>query len=463
MSIKLISGTVPVRVLALFMLLSAAAQVPAQTQERKLANGLRVIVQEDHRAPTVVSMVWYKAGSMDEFNGTTGVAHVLEHMMFKGTKTVPAGQFSKIIAAAGGRDNAFTARDMTGYHQQLHKSQLPLAFRLEADRMANLVLSQPEFAKEIKVVMEERRLRTDDRPQSLVYEQLMATAFDSHPYRTPTVGWMSDLEHMRVEDARAWYRRWYAPNNAIVVVAGDVKPMEVFALAARFFGKIKPKALPERKPQDEPPQRGIRRVTVKAPAELPYLLMGYHAPVLRDVETDREPYALEMLAGVLDGNEAARLNSSLVRGEKIANAVGAGYDSTARGPGLFMISGVPGTGKTVAELEQALRRELAKIVTGGVSDEELKRVKSQVIAQQVFQRDSIFFQAMQIGSLETAGYPHQAMDLMIRKLQQVTAAQVQEVAKKYLVDESLTIAVLDPQPLDGRSPAAAPKGLRHAQ
>jgi zinc protease len=236
----------------------------------------------------------------------------------------------------------------------------------------------------------------------------------------------------------------------------------VFALADKYFGAIKPKILPQRKPQDEPEQRGIRRVTVKAPAELPSLVMAYRAPMLRDPEQDSEPYALDMLAGVLDGSEAARLNSSLVRGDKIAIAVDAGYDSTARGPGLFTVSGVPATGKTVAELEQALRRELAKIVTVGVTDEELKRVKAQVIAAQVFQRDSIFFQAMQIGSLEIAGYPHQSIDLMIRKLQQVTAAQVQEVARKYLVDDSLTIAVLDPQPLD-RIPAAPPKGLRHAQ
>ncbi len=441
----------------------AAAPALAQVAEHRLANGLRVIVKEDHRAPTVVSMVWYKAGSMDEFNGTTGVAHVLEHMMFKGTKNVPAGEFSKVVAAAGGRENAFTFRDYTAYHEQLHKSQLPLAFRLEADRMANLVLTKEEFDKEIKVVMEERRLRTEDRPQGLLYEQLMATAFTSHPYRSPVIGWMNDLENMTWNDAREWYERWYAPNNAIVVVVGDVNAAEVFKLAEQHFGAIKPKALPERKPQDEPVQLGIRRVSVKAPAELPSLMMAYRAPSLRDPERDSEPYALEMLAGVLDGHDAARLGSALVRTEKIATAVGAGYDSTQRGPAMFIISGVPSAGKTVAELEQALRRELAKIVSDGVNEQELKRVKSQVIAAQVFQRDSMFFQAMQIGSLETSDYPHQSMDIMLRKLQQVSAAQVQEVARKYLVDDNLTIAVLDPQPLAGRKPVAAPTGLRHGQ
>ncbi len=439
-----------------------AAGAYAQTSEYKLANGLRVIVKEDHRAPTVVSMVWYKAGSTDEFNGGTGVAHMLEHMMFKGTQAVPVGEFSKRIATAGGRDNAFTSRDATGYHQQLHKSQLKLAFELESDRMANLVLSPAEFTKELKVVMEERRLRTEDRAQSLVYEQLMATAFIAHPYRTPVVGWMSDLESMTWQDARDWYDRWYAPNNATIVVAGDVVAAEVFALADRYFGAIKPKTLPDRKPQNEPAQRGIRRITVKAPAEQPSLLMGYRAPVVRDVENDWEPYALEMLAGVLDGHDAARLNSALVRSEKIANAVGAGYDSTQRGPGMFMVTGVPSAGKSIAELEQALRRELAKIINDGINEDELKRVKAQVVSAQVFQRDSIFFQALQIGSLEIAGYPYKSMDIMIDKLRQVTPAQVQAVAKKYLVDESLTIAVLDPQPLDGAKPAVA-QGARHVQ
>ena len=427
-----------------------------QTSEHRLANGLRVIVKEDHRAPTVVSMVWYKAGSTDEVNGSTGVAHVLEHMMFKGTKAVPNGEFSKRIASAGGRDNAFTSRDATGYHQQLHKSQLPLAFELEADRMANLVLSPDEFAKEIRVVMEERRLRTEDRAQALVYEQLMATAFIAHPYRTPTVGWMSDLLSMTWHDARDWYDRWYAPNNAIIVVAGDVNPAEVFALANKYFGKLKPKTLPERKAQDEPPQLGIRRIAVKAPAEQPSLLMAYRVPILRDIEKDWEPYALEMLAGVLDGHAAARLNSALVRTEKIANAVGAGYESTQRGPGLFMVSGVPSAGKSAADLEQALRRELAKIVNDGITNDELKRVKAQVVSSQVFQRDSIYYQASQIGSLEIGGYPHKAIDTMIEKLRQVTPEQVQAVAKKYLLDDSLTVAVLDPQPLDPNKPAVAP-------
>src|SRR5512146_122381 len=253
---------------------AAACAAQAATESHMLGNGMQVIVKPDHRAPVVVSMLWYKVGSVDEVNGTTGVAHVLEHMMFKATRTVPTGDFSRLIAAAGGRENAFTSPDYTALYEMLQKSRLPLALRLEADRMENLVMSRQEFAKEIKVVMEERRWRTDDRPRELVYEHLMATALEAHPYRNPIIGWMNDLEHMRVEDARQFYERWYAPNNVILVVVGDVKPQEVFDLTERYFGPLKPKPLPERKPQDEPPQLGIKRLTVKAPAELPYVLMA---------------------------------------------------------------------------------------------------------------------------------------------------------------------------------------------
>ena len=212
--------------------------------ETRLPNGLKIIVRQDARAPTVAHMVWYRAGSMDEVNGTTGVAHVLEHMMFKGTARIKSGEFSRRVAAAGGRDNAFTSRDYTAYFQQVHKSKLELVMRLEADRMANLRLDDGEFAKEIKVVMEERRLRTDDQPRALLNETLMATAFKAHPYRTPVIGWMRDLETMKGADARDWYRIWYAPNNAVLIVTGDVHPQEVVRLAKKYYGVHKPKVLP---------------------------------------------------------------------------------------------------------------------------------------------------------------------------------------------------------------------------
>lgn len=431
-----------------------------QVSETVLDNGLKVIVKEDHRAPVVVSQIWYRAGSMDELTGTTGVAHALEHMMFKGTAKVPAGEFSQRIAAAGGRENAFTSRDYTAYFQQLQKDRLPLAFELESDRMRNLRLAGAEFAKEIQVVMEERRWRTDDNPESLVYEEFMATALDAHPYRHPTVGWMNDLNNMTVEDARRWYDAWYAPNNAILVVVGDVRPAEVFALARKHYGPIAERPLPVRKPHVEPPQLGVKRLNVKAPANLPYLLMGYRAPTLDDPKRDWEPYALEVLAGVLDGNDSARLKRALVKTSKVATAVGAGYDAMSRGPGLFLVDGNPSEGKTVLDVEAAVRAVIKEVQDGGVSEAELKRVKTQVIAAQVYQRDSTFYQAMLIGQTETIGFPHETLDLRIRKLQDVTAAQVRDVARKYLRDDRLTVATLDPQPMGDKAPAGPPAGMR---
>lgn len=441
-----------------------SSEALARTHEFILGNGLRLIVKEDHRSPVVISQIWYKAGSIDEVNGRTGVAHVLEHMMFKGTKKVPGGEFSRLIAAAGGRENAFTGQDYTAYFQQLHKSRLPLAMELESDRMRNLVLTEEEFSKEIKVVMEERRLRTDDQARALVHEKLMATSYQSHPYRHPVIGWMNDLQNMTVGDARQWYERWYAPNNAVLVVVGDVDPKQVFDLARKYYGPIKSQSvtvLDQRKPQIEPQQLGIKRLTVKAPAQLPYIEMAYHAPALREPETDWEPYALEMLAGVLDGNESARLNKVLVREQRVASAAGASYDSTARGPAAFYLDGTPSEGKTVADVEAALRVEIEKLLRDGVTEEELARIKAQVVAGHVFQLDSMFFQAMQIGQLESIGLSHRDVDTILRKLQAVTAEQVRDVAKKYLKDDNLTVAVLDPQPLEQKAPAAVPAGLRH--
>jgi zinc protease len=462
-SVQRVAALAVTSLLAALLALPAVAAAPSQAVEHKLSNGLRIIVKPDHRAPVVVVMVWYRVGSMDEVNGKTGIAHALEHMMFKGTKEIPAGEFSRIIAEAGGRDNAFTNRDYTGYFETLHKSHLPLALKLEADRMSNIALTREEFEKEIRVVMEERRLRTEDRARSVVFEELIATVLKAHPYRQPVIGWMNDLENMRVEDAREFYDHWYAPNNAVVVIVGDVTAPEAFKLVEQHFGKLPQKTLPVRKPQEEPVQRGIKHLTVKAPAELPYVVMAYRAPVLRDPEKDWEPYALDMLSYVLDGNEAARLNRTLVRTDRIASSADASYDGIARGPGMFYLSATPNTGKTVADAEQGLRREIAKIINEGVNEDELKRVKAQAVASHVYQRDSMFYQAQQIGSMEMAGISHRTIDLMLEKLKAVTAEQVQAVAKKYLVDDALTVAYLDPQPLSAKPPAASPSGLRHVE
>jgi zinc protease len=439
----------------------AVGSAQAAVTDVTLDNGLRVIVQEDHRAPVMVSQVWYRAGSMDEFNGTTGVAHVLEHMMFKGTQAVPPGEFSKKIAAAGGRENAFTSRDHTAYFQQMQKDRLELAMQLEADRMANLVISDELFAKEIQVVMEERRLRTDDQPQSVVYERLMSTAYQTHPYRRPIIGWMDDLQNMTGQDARDWYARWYAPNNATLVVAGDVQADAVVALAKRYFGGLPARALPARKPQDEPVQVGSKRIVVKAPAQLPYLLMVWHAPTLKDWQKDTTPYALQILAGVLSGNDSARLQKSLVKTQQVAVNASAGYDAVARGPGMFMVDATPAPGKSVAALEHAIRSELERVQREGISAAELARVKAQVIAADVYQRDSLFYQAMQLGEYAIAGLPPEALVRRVDKLRAVTAQEVQAAAQQWLKDDQLSVAELDPQALQPQARRASVPGVRH--
>ena len=438
------------RISFLFLLFAqlswAADKNPSDTHEFLLNNGLKLIVREDHRAPTVVHMVWYRVGSMDETNGRTGVAHVLEHMMFKGTDKVKAGEFSRLVAAVGGRENAFTSRDYTAYFQQVEKSKLEEVIKLEADRMSNLNFDDAEFLKEIQVVMEERRLRTEDNPSSLLNESLMATAFMSSPYRHPVVGWMNDLQNMTASDARDWYRSWYKPNNATVVITGDVDSQQVLAIVEKYYGTVAAKELPVRKPQIEPPQRGVKQTQVKAPADSAQLTMAWKAPRLEPGKLDEsDPYALELLTAVLDGYDNARLNRSLVKQEKVVNDVGVGYDMISRGPALFTISATLAKGKTVEQVQASIRKALDEIKQNGILESELKRIKVRILSEQIYKRDSIFGQAMEIGGTEMAGFSWKDIDYMLERMQSITPEQVQAVAKKYLVDDHLTIAVLDPQ------------------
>jgi len=424
----------------------AAGADSADTHEYRLSNGLKLIVREDHRAPTVAHMVWYRAGSMDEVNGKTGVAHVLEHMMFKGTEKVKTGEFSRLVAAVGGRENAFTSRDYTAYFQQVEKSKLDTVIQLEADRMSNLNFDDAEFLKEIQVVMEERRLRTEDNPSSLLNEAFMATAYMSSPYRHPVVGWMNDLQNMKAADARDWYRSWYTPNNATVVISGDVDPKQVLKTVEKYYGAVDAHELPVRKPQIEPPQKGIKQIQVKAPADNAQLTMGWKVPKLEPGKLDDvEPYALELLTGVLDGYDNARLNRTLVKQEKVVNDVGVGYDMISRGPELFLISTTMAKGKTVAQAQASIRKALEELKQKGILESELKRIKVRILSDQIYKRDSIFGQAMEIGSTEMAGFSWKDIDYMLQKMQTITPEQVQSVAKKYLIDEGLTIATLDPQ------------------
>jgi zinc protease len=428
-----------------------ASSTPAQVFT--LSNGMTLIVQPDRRAPTAVHMLWVRVGSMDEVDGTSGVAHVLEHMMFKGTPTVPEGGFSRRVAALGGRENAFTSRDVTAYHQQVPAQRLEEVMRLEADRFANNQWSDDAFQRELAVVKEERRQRVEESPQARMFEAFNAAAYQTHPYRRPIIGWPSDLDAMTPDDARAFYRRWYVPANAAVVVAGDVDVNTVRTLAEKHYGSLPARAVPTRKPQTEPVQAGERRLEFRGRAAQPLLMLGYKAPDLVTVDAQdaasQDALALTLLAGVLDGHSAARLERALVQGgvlgQRLADSVSAHYHVGGRGPQLFTLSAVPADGVTPQELEAALKAELARVAQNGVSEAELLRVKNQWSASEVYQRDSVFAQARELGSHWAQGWPVDSAATLMARLRAVTPEQVRSVAARWFSDTQLTVGLLKPE------------------
>ncbi|MGY6274052.1 M16 family metallopeptidase [Methylomonas sp. MgM2] len=453
------------RGMAAAMVLCPAFSVCAEegtVYEHVFANGMKILVKEDHRAPVVVSQVWYKVGSSYEPGGITGISHMLEHMMFKGTKAYPAGEFSRIVAENGGQENAFTGSDYTAYFQTLEKSRLEISFKLEADRMRNLDLKAEELEKELQVVTEERRMRTDDKPRAKTLEQFNAVAFSNSPYKHPVIGWPSDIANYKIDDLKAWYQLWYAPNNATLVVVGDVDPDQTVNLAKQYFAGLKPSDIKPLKPQTEIKQEGVRKLTVKAPAKLPYLMMGYKVPVLKTADPKWEAYALEVLAGILDGGNSARLTSRLVRGRQIAVSAGAQYDLNSRMADMFMLEATPAEGKSVLDLEYALKEEVYQLQSQLVSQEELQRIKAQVLADDIYQKDSNFYQAMELGLLETVGLGWQKAGEYVANINRVTAEQVRDVARKYLIEDTLTVAYLEPQPIADTPEAGKEIGGRHA-
>ena len=451
--------------LALGLNASALAQTPAPPaliQQFTLANGLTLIVKPDHRAPTVAHMLWVRVGAMDEVDGTSGVAHALEHMMFKGTPTVKAGEFSRRVAALGGQENAFTGSDNTGYYQQIPASQLEAVMRLEADRFAHNQWPDAEFKREIEVVKEERRMRTEESPRAQLGEQAAAVTFLASPYRRPVVGWMSDLDAMTPDDVRSFYRRWYVPANAAVVVAGDVDVAQVKKLADKYYGSIPARPVPVRKPRSEPAQVGLRQLDFKAPASQAYVSLAFKVPKLDAADlmpvtgaasptaaASREALALTVLSAVLDGYSGARLERALVQGaQRVADGAGASSGLIGRGPQLFTLDGVPAEGKTTRQVADALREQIRVIARDGVSEAELHRVKTQWIASETYKLDSVFSQARELGSNWVQGLPLDASARLMIQLRSITAPEVQAVAAKYFGDDQMTLATLLPQPMD---------------
>nr|WP_302173325.1 pitrilysin family protein [uncultured Hydrogenophaga sp.] len=434
---------------------ATAASAAARPVQYTLSNGMTLIVQPDRRAPTVAHMVWVRVGSIDEVDGTSGVAHVLEHMMFKGTPDLKPGEFSRRVAALGGRDNAFTSRDATAYHQQVPASRIEDVMRLEADRFARNQWADAEFAKEIEVVKEERRQRTEESPQARMFEAFNATLFQTSPYRRPIIGWMSDLDALTPQDAREFYRRWYVPANAAVVIAGDVDPEQVRVLAEKHFGRIEARPVPPRKPRDEVAQTGPRRMEYRAVTEQSLVALAWKAPRWTGGADeahragDRDALALTMLAAVLDGYSGARLDRALVQGQgmggkRVADNAGASFGLLGRGPQVFSMTAVPARGVTPEMASAALKTEVARIAREGVQPTELQRVKTQWRASDVYKRDSVFGQAQELGSYWVQGLGLDGGDRLMAALDAITPADVQRVAARYFSDDQLTTGVLLP-------------------
>ncbi len=426
----------------LLILLVYAKPVPAQdlkVTEKVLPNGLKVLLKEEHKAPVVTFQVWYKVGSRNEKLGTTGMSHLLEHMMFKGTKKYGPKTFSQTVMRNGGNDNAFTGKDYTAYFETFAADRIAISLELESDRMQNLLLDPKEFRSEREVVKEERRMRTDDDPTATMVEQMTAAAFIAHPYEWPVIGWMADINNITRDDLYSHYRLYYAPNNATIVVVGDFNTQALLPQIEKYFGRIPPGPRVPTVAAIEPKQLGERRIIVKKQAELPAVFAGYHTPDLKHPDS----YALEVLQGVLSSGKSSRLYKSLVYEKQLASYAGGDYDDIANDPNLFTVYAGVMPGKTADEVEKALYAELEKLKSAPVTDEELQKAKNQIEASFIMGQDSIFYQAMLLGQYETVAN-WRLLEKYVDNIRAVTKEDVQRVAKEYFSEDNRTVGILVP-------------------
>ncbi len=422
----------------LFFTLSASA---LDVKEYQLKNGLKLLVVENHKAPIVTFQIWYRIGSRDEPKAKTGISHLLEHMMFKGTKNYGPKTFSRLIQKNGGIDNAFTTKDYTMYYENLSSDRLELALELEADRMENLLIRPEDVRYERSVVMEERRMRYEDDPQNLLYEEVIATAFLVHPYRNPVIGWMDDIAALGPEDLRHHYGCFYRPDNAVVVVAGDVRAEDVYSLVKKHFGTIAPStpSLCKGRVTKEPPQQGKRIVYLKKEARLPYVMLAYHVPSF----PHRDAASLDVLSTIISG-KSGLLYKRLVRKDRIALNVFASYSGLYKDPFLFLFGGTPRPGIKAEELVEAILKEIESIKKNPPTEHELQKARNQVEASFIMGQDSIFFQAELLGMFEMIG-GWQLIDDYLKAIQTVTKEDVVQAARSYFREENLTVGILIPQ------------------
>jgi len=407
--------------------------------EHQLKNGLKVLLLKEPRAPIISLQVWYRVGSRNEELGKTGISHLTEHLMFKGTEKYGPKDFSRLVQKAGGNDNAFTSRNYTAYFENGPKTELPRWLEMEADRMRNLKVSQEDFDTEKKVVLEERRLRTEDDPVNFLMEEVMATTFKAHPYQWPVIGWFHDIETISRDEFLQYYRRYYSPNNCTVVVVGDIDPQETLKQIEATFGALPAGPPPPPVTALEPRQWGERRVVVHREAQLPFLIMAYHTPNWRDPDA----YPLEMLARVLSQGRSSRLYHNLVYKEKLALDAGADYNFDSTDPSVFTLYGQPLPGKTVPQLEAALEGEVKRLQTELVGEKELQKAKNQTVASFYMRLDSLFYRGMLLGRLETVA-KWTLIKEFVPKILQVTREDVRRVARKYLVANNRNVGILSP-------------------
>ncbi|OUU75341.1 MAG: hypothetical protein CBC29_03325 [Methylococcaceae bacterium TMED69] len=422
------------------------------TKEYRLKNGLKLIVQPDRRSPVVINQIWYKVGSVYEPSGITGISHFLEHLMFKGTKNLKEGEFSKIVASGGGNENAFTSFDYTGYYQKWGKQNLETSLRLEAERMTNLLFSDESVEKERQVVLEERTLRVDDSPKGMAYEKLRQLAYSGTTYGSSIIGSIKDISSISIKDLKNWYSRYYHPNNATIVIVGDVDPDTTFALVKKYFDAIPSAQQTSFSSKinitNRPTQSDHTIVTDKA--KTPYLIMGYMVPGLVQQKSDEgvaewEPYALDVLATILDGYQGARLESNIIRSKGLATTASASYSMTRLIPSLFTLSATPKDGIDIVDLRDGLIDEIEKIKQTPPDQVELGKVIAQTLANSIFQKDSVAYQGIILGSLDAAGLDWRLNDGYFEKIKQITPDNVSYVAKKYFDKDFLTTVMLKPK------------------
>lgn len=416
-----------------------------QVSEYTLTNGLKILIKEDHRAPVVVSQIWYKVGSSFEPKGETGISHLLEHMMFRGTTKYGPGSLKKIIAEEGGDINAQTAYDYTMYYEVLAADKLPISLKLEADRMRGLLLNQTALQDERQIVLEEWRTRLQDSPQARTFERFMAVAHVASPYRHMPIGWHIDIENITSKNLRNWYRQWYAPNNAILVIVGDVNPQNVYQLVQKYFGKLTPSSLPQAKPHPEIFPIGERTLTVRLPAKLPWLLLGYNVPSLKTANNKADAYTLDIIEAILSGGESARIPKTIIRKQQIAMNAWAYYKMYARYDEIFLLGGTPNLEYSVQQLQKAFLQQINVLKTKLVPQQELQKIKTQIITARIYAKDSMTYQATEMGKLEAIGLPWQVAQDYVKNIDSITPEKIQAVARKYFVPSRLTIGILYPK------------------